>query len=107
MRRALVWIVLGLALGAIVCAATHARADALAPSGAMTLANSWMWWLLWWPLAIGSFGLIEHYALAHPDRQWTLSRTIAFLGARFPLTIGVFGAFFGGLMVHFFWHFCL
>lgn len=71
----------------------------------MTIGNSWMWWFVWWPLAIGSFGLIEHYALAHPDRQWTLSRTIAFLGARFPLTIGIFGMFFGGLMVHFFWHF--
>ena len=72
----------------------------------MSLANSWRWWAIWWPLAIGSFGLIEGFALRHPDRQWTLSATIAWLGAKFPLTIGFFGMFFGGLMVHFFWHFC-
>jgi uncharacterized membrane protein len=71
----------------------------------MTLANSWMWWLVWWPLAIGSFALIEGYGIKHPDRQWTLSKTIAWLGAKWPLSIALFGMFFGGLLVHFFWHF--
>jgi hypothetical protein len=73
----------------------------------MTLADSWLWWLIWWPLVIGSFAAIERYALKHPGRQWTLSRTIATLGQQFPLTIALWGALFGGLLVHFFWHFCL
>ena len=67
---------------------------------------TWLWWVIWFPLAIGSFGLIEAYALRHPDRQWTLSQTIATIGAKWPLSIGLWGIFFGGLMVHFFWHFC-
>ena len=66
---------------------------------------TWMWWLIWFPLAIGSFALIERYALCHPDRQWTLSRTIASLGAKWPLSLVIWGVFIGGLSVHFYWHF--
>jgi len=66
---------------------------------------AWIWWAVWFPLTIVSFGVFEAYALKHPDRQWTLSRTIATAGAKWPLSIGLWGMFFGGLMVHFFWHF--
>lgn len=66
---------------------------------------TWMWLVIWFPLAIGSFTVIEAYAIRHPQRQWTLSRTIANAGAKWPLSIGLWGMFFGGLMVHFFWHF--
>jgi len=67
---------------------------------------SWLWWFVWFPLAVGSFALIEGFALKHPDRQWTLSRTIATVGARFPLSIAMLSGLFCGLLVHFYWHFC-
>lgn len=66
---------------------------------------TWMWGI-WFAVAIGLFAVFEGYALKHPDRQWTLSRTIATIGAKWPLSIGLWGMFFGGLLVHFFWHFC-
>lgn len=65
----------------------------------------WMW-LIWFPLAIGSFAVFEAYALRYPDRQWTLSHLMADVGAKWPLSIGLLGAFFGGLLVHFYWHYC-
>jgi hypothetical protein len=65
---------------------------------------SWLWWVVWFPLVIGSFGVIEAYAFRHPDRQFTLSRTMATLGAKFPLSIALLGMLFGGLLVHFYWH---
>jgi hypothetical protein len=63
----------------------------------------WLLGLIW---AIGFFALVEGYALRHPDRQWTLSRTIATIGEAWPLSIWLCGAFAGGLAVHFFWHWC-
>jgi hypothetical protein len=69
--------------------------------------TGWYWWALWALLFAVSFALLERYAFAHPDRQWTLSRVMATLGARFPLSLVVWGIFIGGLSVHFFWHFCL
>jgi hypothetical protein len=72
----------------------------------MEFATSWLWWFVWWPIVIGLFAVIEGYALRHKDRQWTLSRTIAWVGVKFPLSIAFFGMLFGGLLVHFFWHFC-
>ena len=65
---------------------------------------TWMW-LIWFLIAGGSFAFFEGYAFKHPDRQWTLSRTIATLGAKWPLSIALWGMFFGGLLTHFFWHF--
>ena len=66
---------------------------------------TWPW--LIWLIAVGiSFALLERYAFKHPDREWTLSRTIATIGAKWPLSIALFGMFFGGLLVHFFWYFC-
>lgn len=64
---------------------------------------------MWLAGLVGSivfFSFVEGLALRHPDRQWTLSATIAFIGAHFPLSIWICGAFAGGLAVHFFWHFC-
>jgi hypothetical protein len=66
---------------------------------------TWEWWV-WLGLIAITFGLLESRAFRHPDRQWTLSRTVATAGAKWPLSIGLWGMFFGGLLVHFFWHFC-
>lgn len=61
------------------------------------------YWAIWM-LCIGvSFGLLEGYAFKHPERQWTLSRTISFVGARWPLSIFLWGFLSGGLAAHFFW----
>jgi hypothetical protein len=65
----------------------------------------WMW-VLWLAALIISFALIERYAFRHPDRQYTLSRTVWGLGQRWPLSIFIFGAIVGGLAVHFFWNWC-
>jgi hypothetical protein len=66
----------------------------------------WMWIVLAFLVLVG-FALLEAFALDHPNRQWTLSRFMATLGANFPLTLVLWGMFVGGLSVHFFWHFCL
>ena len=65
---------------------------------------NWMW-IVWLLVVAISFALIEGWAIKHPQRQWTLSRTIATWGARWPLSIALWGMLFGGLLVHFFWHF--
>jgi hypothetical protein len=67
---------------------------------------TWMWLAVWFPLAIGSFALIEGYAIRYPDRQWTLSRTMAWLGSRYPLTAALIGGLFVGLLIHFYAPFC-
>lgn len=61
-------------------------------------------WVAWWLLIFASFAALEGAAFAHPTRMNTLSRTMALLGAKFPLSIGLIGMFLGGLLVHFFWH---
>ncbi len=66
---------------------------------------TWMW-IVWYTVSIGLFALFEEFALKHPDRQWTLSRTMAWVGAKWPLSIFLLGMLFGGLGVHFYWHFC-
>ena len=63
-------------------------------------------WIIGLFFAIAFFAFFEARAFKHPDRQNTLSRFIADIGAKWPLSIGICGAFGGGLMVHFFWHFC-
>lgn len=63
-------------------------------------------WYIWAIVSIGLFAAFEGFALKHPTRQWTLSHCVAWLGAKFPLTIAILGIIFGGLLVHFFWHFC-
>ena len=60
-------------------------------------------WVIWFAGVWGSFAVLEGYAFKHPDRQWTLSKTISTLGARWPLSIALLGMLFGGLLVHFYW----
>lgn len=61
---------------------------------------------------IGAVGFLiffvigEAYAFKHPDRQNTLSRFIATLGQKFPLSLWLCGIVIGGLAVHFYWHWC-
>jgi len=63
-------------------------------------------WIIGTLGAIAFFAFFEWRALAHPDRQNTLSRFIYTIGSQFPLSIWVMGVFCGGLAVHFFWHWC-
>ncbi len=64
--------------------------------------NAWVW-AIWLAIVLVSFAALEGYALRHPERQWTLSRTISDLGKRWPLSIALLGMLFGGLLVHFYW----
>jgi hypothetical protein len=63
--------------------------------------SEWWMWGVFFLLSVGGFALVEGLALRHPDRQFTLSRCIAYLGENFPLSIWVSGIFSGGLAVHF------
>lgn len=59
--------------------------------------------------AIGAFGFFvfwEALAFRHPERFNTLSRWIADMGSKFPLSIWIMGGLSWGLAVHFFWHWC-
>lgn len=64
---------------------------------------SWVWtgWLL---ALIFSFGVLEGYAIA--KGKTTLSRYTWNAFEAFPLIAVIFGMVFGGLAVHFFWHWC-
>ncbi len=53
--------------------------------------------------AIVFFAVFERRAFAHPDRQNTLSRAIASLGAAWPFSIFLMGMFVGVLAAHLFW----
>jgi hypothetical protein len=64
-------------------------------------------WVIWAIVVFVLFAAIEFYALRHPDRVHTLSISMAMLGKRFPLTIGLFGLVVGGLFAHFWWCQCL
>ena len=63
-------------------------------------------WLAELAAAVIVFALTEGYAFKHPERINTLSHWVAYIGAKFPLSIWFCGIFAGGLAVHFFWHFC-
>jgi hypothetical protein len=63
--------------------------------------GEWWMWLVFLFVVVGGFALVEGLAMKHPERQYTLSRCIAYLGANFPLSIWVCGIFSGGLAVHF------
>lgn len=77
------------------------------------------YWIVW-PVGIAiwlivgwaAFAWFESRALKHGARkdQITLSFFMYTLGAKFPLSIFLFGLlvglFVGGLSVHFYWHFC-
>lgn len=79
--------------------------------------NLWYVWpvgiLLWGLLGWAEFGVLERRGLAskagdstHP----TLSYFVFYLTSKFPLSIAIgcvaFGMFWGGLFVHFWWHWC-
>lgn len=63
-------------------------------------------WIYGGIAAIAFFAYFEARAFRHPTRQATLSRFIATIGSKWPLSIWLMGAFAGGLAVHFFWHWC-
>jgi hypothetical protein len=63
-------------------------------------------WIIWLLLIVVSFTVLEAYAFKHPERENTLSRFIATVGLKFPLSLVMFGMLFGGLAVHFYWPFC-
>ena len=63
---------------------------------------AWMW-IVWLAVAVGLFAVFERYAINHQDRQWTLSETMAHVGSKWPLSIGLFGLFLGILLGHFYW----
>ena len=60
-------------------------------------------WIVGVFAAIAFFAVFEGIAFAHPDRVNTLSRAVATLGARWPLSIFLMGMFAGILAAHFFW----
>lgn len=64
---------------------------------------NWVWtsWLI---ALIVSFGCFEGYALA--KGKTTLSRYTWNIFKVWPPIAVVFGMLFGGLAVHFFWHWC-
>jgi 4-hydroxybenzoate polyprenyltransferase len=52
------------------------------------------------------FGVVEAYAFRHADRLNTLSRAIALLGEKWPLSIALVGLLTGVLLAHFYWPWC-
>lgn len=53
--------------------------------------------------SIAFFAVGEGYAFKHPERQNSLSRAIATVGAKWPMSIWLMGLFAGILASHFFW----
>lgn len=60
-------------------------------------------WILGAIGAIAFFAAFEARAFAHPDRQNSLSRTVATIGAKWPMSIWLMGVGTGILAAHFFW----
>jgi hypothetical protein len=60
-------------------------------------------WLAWLLAVAASFALLESLAFRYADGI-TLSRTIYDANQAFPLIGPLLGVLFGGLLVHFFWH---
>lgn len=63
-------------------------------------------WIIGLLAAIVFFAVFEAIAFRHPDRLNSLSRTVAGLGAVWPLSIWLMGLFAGILAAHFFWPWC-
>lgn len=70
-------------------------------------ASSFLSWLLFAVVAFTGFGLLEGFALRHPERLHTFSWVMATMGAKFPLSIALLGLFFGVLLGHFYFPECL
>ncbi len=66
------------------------------------MSKDWPW-IVGVIAAIVFFAIFEAYGFAHPDRVNTLSRAVATVGARWPLSIFLMGLFVGVLAAHFFW----
>lgn len=60
-------------------------------------------WILGAVISVAWFAVFETISFNHPDRMNTLSRSVATLGARWPLSIFLLGLFVGVLASHFFW----
>ena len=60
-------------------------------------------WVIWLLVIIVSFAVLETYAFKHPDRENTLSHFVSETGAKWPLSIWLFGVLCGILAAHFFW----
>jgi hypothetical protein len=69
------------------------------------MSETWMW-AIGLVSAMIFFAAVEGLAFRHPERQWTLSKTIAYIGATWPLSIWICGVFAGSLATHFYWHYC-
>lgn len=65
------------------------------------MSMGWLW-ILWLLGVVISFAFLEAYTLKYPERHWTLSRFMAELGSRWPLTLFLSGLLVGGLATHFF-----
>ena len=63
-----------------------------------------MIWIIWFVACIGSFVYFEWKAVKKGTP--TLSRSVWDLFRVFPLSGVALGMLFGGLLVHFFWHWC-
>ncbi len=64
-----------------------------------------MWYWIWsgWLLAlIGTFAILEGWALK--TGGVTLSSFTDIVSEKWPPFVALFGALFGGLVVHFWWH---
>lgn len=61
-----------------------------------------LYWTAWLLAIVTSFAVLETWAIA--ERGTTLSRFIYEVGHAWPLFLVFLGALFGGLAVHFFWH---
>jgi hypothetical protein len=70
----------------------------------MNMPDKWfpLYWTVWLIAIVLSFAVLETWAIT--EHGTTLSRFIYEISSAWPL-FGVFlGAVFGGLAVHFYWH---
>ena len=63
-----------------------------------------LFWTCWLVFFILLFAVGETYALR--KGKLTLSRWVYDASSKFPLLMVFYGMVFGGLAVHFFWHWC-
>ena len=61
--------------------------------------SDWVW-VIWIAVIAVSFSVLEYWGILHGNR--TLSKFIRGLGQKWPLSLVVYGALFGGLAIHFY-----
>jgi hypothetical protein len=64
------------------------------------------YWIFGAVAFVGFFAVGETYAFKYPLRQNTLSRAIATMGAKWPMSIALVGLLVGVLLAHFYWPWC-